>query len=326
MDEARPERSDETSTDALDEDVTDDAAERAQLEHAELEQAELEQAERAERERAARERLARAEGLYDAGDYDGAYAEFAQIYADLEGHPLRPLATYNMARCREQAHRYDEAIRLFERYLDEDGSDGRYTEAVRVRLEVLGDLLGTLEVRVSAGSDVAPAWELWDGERKIGDRITQVRLPSGSHTIRIRAEGFEEAVREVTFAAHQVTVIEITLNARFVGLGAEPFYVMLSSSVVFTAATIVLGSLALQQHGELAACAERMDCVVEGYADLDATNQRVAALAASADISLGLALASAATALVLAFFTRFDDAPAEAGTVRWRGLGAEGWF
>lgn len=267
----------------------------------------------------ARVRLARGQALYDAGDYEGALAEFTRLYERLEGHPARPLATYNLARCHERLFAYDEAIALYERYLDEAGPEGQYLEAVRGKLEALNDLLGT--VSVSVRFEGAPAaWVLREGERELGQR-ERLRLPAGTHRLEVSAEGYELATTTVTFAAGDVREVELTLRERFEGLSPDAFVVSVGISAVLAITAAVLGAVALAEHDAIVACQPDPACRAERLPDADADEARLYGLAIGADISWGLAGAAAITAIVLATLTRFDTTPDDA--VRLRGAGLE---
>lgn len=267
----------------------------------------------------ARARLARGQALYEAEDYEGALAEFTRLYERLEGHEARPLALYNMARCHERMFAYDEAIGLYERYLDEAGPDGRYLEAVRAKLESLNDLLGT--VRITVRFEGPPvAWVLREGEREYG-APERIRLPAGTHRLEVSAEGYELASASVTFAAGDVREVELTLRERFEGLSPDAFVVSVAGGALFAAAAVALGVAALVDERDLASCPDRPGCLVDTLPTREARADRIVALAAATDVAWGLAGAAAVTAVVLAFFTRFDEPEDE--RVRLRGLGLE---
>jgi tetratricopeptide (TPR) repeat protein len=267
----------------------------------------------------ARERLARGEGLYDAGDHEGALAEFRAIDRLLEGHAMRPLAVWNMARAAERLFRYDEAIALYERYVAAPEPGARYVETAREKLATLASLLGTLEIEVRFEPPAESAAELWiDAHEVEGPRV---RVPGGRHVVEARGAGRLSARREVEIVAGRSERVVLVLSPATRGLEPAPFWASAAASAIGLVGVVVLGPLALVERDEMASCTASLACQLHrGWADpasggptaaFDAARARVQGLAVSADVSLGLAAAGAISALVLGFLTDFSGAPSE---------------
>ncbi len=198
----------------------------------------------------AAERLDRGERLFDAADYDGALAEFEQAYELVpEGHEIRFLILFNIARAHERRFRYDLALRYYRRYLDEGGPEAPRREAVLATLETLDALLATLHI----GVDVEEA-EVWIEDRQIGTAPGDVLVPGGRHLVELRAAGYEPARREVQIASRDTRALEFSLRPlaeEFRGLDPAFFWAAVASTIVSVLAGGSVGIAAYVRMEEL---------------------------------------------------------------------------
>jgi tetratricopeptide (TPR) repeat protein len=266
----------------------------------------------------ARTRLARGEALYDRGDHEGAFIEFQEVDRLLEGHPLRPLAVYNMARASERLHRYDDALELYRHYLDAPDPDGRFVERAQDALESLEQLLGTLRLTIELDpprSGTAPRYEIWIDGRLAGEQLEEVRIPGGVLRVEVRAPGYVAAMREVTLASGRTETISLRLQLVPTGLTIEPFAATAALAGAFALVAAIVGPIALDRWLFLEDCGS-LECRERNglYATeaLDAYNETTTALAATFDAAIALTLAGGIAAIVLAFSTDFDGSDAVA--------------
>ena len=148
----------------------------------------------------AKQHFAQAVAFAQAGDCGAAIVEFEAAYQLVP----RPNALYNIAQCQERLFRYDLAIRYYERYLQEAPADAPDRAAVSGALATLRNLLGTVAVHCNV-----PA-EVWVDDRLAGQAPGDVLMPSGGHTLELRAKGYIPARGEVRLVGRQR--IELTLE------------------------------------------------------------------------------------------------------------------
>jgi len=148
----------------------------------------------------ARQHFRQAVAFAEAGDCGAAIVEFEAAYALVP----RPNALYNIAQCEERLFRYDLAIRFYERYLQEAPADAPDRPAVNAALSTLRNLLGIVTVHSNV-----PA-EVWVDDRLAGAAPGEVLLPSGGHSLELRAKGYIPARTEVRLVGRQR--IELTLE------------------------------------------------------------------------------------------------------------------
>lgn len=151
----------------------------------------------------ARERFLHGVSLARAGDCGAAIAEFEASFAVVP----RPNTLFNLAQCQYTLHRYDLAIREYERYLQIAPADAEDRETVQAALGELRALLGTIHVTTNATEA-----EVWLGDRVVGVAPGDVLVPSGRHAIELRARGFLPARREVQVTARQTVSIDVQLE------------------------------------------------------------------------------------------------------------------
>lgn len=256
----------------------------------------------------ARERFMRGLELADAGNCEGALAEFNASLASVR----RPSTLYNVARCQEQLNRYDLAILAYREYLSaapEDDADRARAEAT---MEQLGRLLGTIHV-----SSNVPA-EVWLGDRVVGESPGDVLVPGGRHVIELRAEGRIPERREVEVSAGADVSVEVELGAAEVHehitettnvrVEAPPLHLGLTIAVMGVAVGVLgvgayFGATALQLSDEARALDPRLP------RELDAIDES----ALFADIFFITGGLVAAAAIVMALLTDWDDEASSAG-------------
>lgn len=159
----------------------------------------------AEDESSAADLFRRGVDRFGQEEYEGALELFER------SHAVSPvnLVLYNIGMCQRALFRYVESIETFERYLAVGGDDipTDRRDEVRVLVEEMSALVGSLEITVSP----AQAEVLVDDRRVAPEQLERLRLRSGLHTVRARAEGFEEVVREVHVEPQVMTEVMLAL-------------------------------------------------------------------------------------------------------------------
>lgn len=259
----------------------------------------------------ARAHLDRGEQLFGASAWDAALAEYEAAYEALAGHPSRCVTLFNMAQCHERAARYDEALRFYQRYLDEGGARESDSGEVRARIGMLEGLLGTLQVTLRWPSGTGPSAELWLSGRRVGAAPGQVRLPGGTHAVEVRARGYERVSEVVTLTAGATRSVEIAMRQLGSALDPAIFWATAGSAAGALVLGVALGSWALARHGELSSIDPQ---ALRTRADL----AELSSIALAADISFATAGALGVAAIVLAFLTDFaGGSSSSASVVPW---------
>jgi tetratricopeptide (TPR) repeat protein len=260
---------------------------------------------------AARDAYGRGQSAFESGDYETALAAFLEAY---EAVP-NPIVLVSIANSQERLGDVQAAIDTLEQYLEER-ADAPDREAIEQRLEDLRTRPATLVI----SSTPTGAAITIDGEPS--DEVTpaEVEVPAGEHTIAIALEGYEESSEVVTVATgeryeHAPVLTEaVPAGDEFGEEGEGDEYEEEEEEVVeeeeegvsagvWVASAIagvglitgtVLGFLALSEQSE--------------FDDMPATDvaDRGETYALFADVALGVALASAITAVVL-YLTNSDD-------------------
>ncbi len=249
----------------------------------------------------ARDRQARGRALLDAGDANGALAEFEAVYTLLEGHPRRFMALANIGRAHQTLGQYDRAMTYYERYLEEGGPDAEDRAAVQAAIDALASLLGTVTITTNV-----PEAEVWIDNRRVGAAPGDVRVPGGVHALELRAAGHAPSRREVEVVARRSLAIAIELEPIGEGGGVDPafFFAGLGVTGATGAVALTIGGLFLARQ------AETSDRIADGTAatsDLDAERE----LALVADVLFGVTGALAVATVVLGVVADWggDDAP-----------------
>lgn len=253
----------------------------------------------------AREHLNRGMQLLDQENYDAALVEFMRAYDLVGEHPARPLILFNVARAHERLFRYSEALEFYNRFLAEAGPDAPQRSEAESTIRVLEGLLGTLEIRSNV-----PA-EVWVNGRESGASPGEVRVPGGSHTVELRAPGYQDSRQQVQLAARETRQLTFELSALAAEYrGISPVFFWAASGVAVAAAIAGggVGIAAVARRGEVDGLqgADRLD----GGA-LEQARREIETYALVADVLFGTAGVFAITAVVLAFLTDWDGAPSE---------------
>lgn len=260
----------------------------------------------------ARESLARGRAYFNADNYDAAIAEFERVYDLLGDHPSRPNVLFNIGQCHERRFRYDEALRIYRRYLQETAADAQDRTQVVAQIATLESLLGSIVVRVNA-SDA----EIWVDERLIGRGAGTFAIPGGLHTVEARAQGYVPSLAQVRLPARAERTITLRLESVRRLVSPAGFGVSMgvgSAALVASGATALLW---LDNRNRLAAAAADP---VRAYTLYDGQLQtRAANLALATDVLLAVGVAGVVTSLVLLPFTQWrrerDPSAIRAGLV-----------
>ena len=244
--------------------------------------------------------IQRGNALFDRGHYDGALAEFGSAYEQMVNHPRQYQVLYNMAFCYERSFRYERAITFYRRFLSEGGdTDPRAVEARSV-LQSLEGLLGTVEI-VSPLERI----EVWVDDYRVANEPGQVLLPSGTHTIEVRAPGHLPSRHEAVVRSGDTTVVRVDLESvdAFRGLPRSLFWVTagLAASTLLAGAGVGIAALSSWRDLELRLASPRTAWSVTEQEHED--QQR---LSLAADILFGIGALIAATAIVFGLLTDWD--------------------
>jgi hypothetical protein len=165
-------------------------------------------AQTAREERQARRLFEQGVAAANDGDFAAALARFTESY----GLNPRPSVLFNIAACHEELGSPREAIEAYESYLAVGGDElpPERREAALGRIADLQRRLTFLEIAVSeSGASVLVAG------RAVGitPLAAPVQVPPGMVEVRVRLEGFDPIVTQVTVPAGRTTSIALTLTA-----------------------------------------------------------------------------------------------------------------
>ncbi|MFO0684362.1 MAG: tetratricopeptide repeat protein [Sandaracinus sp.] len=263
----------------------------------------------------ARTRQAAGEAAFGAGNYESALVEFERVYELLEGRPMRYYVLYNIGQCAERMFRYDRAIAYYERYLEEGGPEAEDRATVEATIRALETMLGTISLTANVASG-----EVWIDQQDIGPFDAthhEFRVPSGRHTIELRADGYVPAQADVQVLARASATASLELHELSDYEGIEPWPFWTSSGIAVAAAVVgaVFGGIALQQNADaVARCGGDPMCrTTAGWMEnTEALAQSIRTNALVADVLYGTAGLFAVTSVVLAFLTDWDGPSARA--------------
>jgi tetratricopeptide (TPR) repeat protein len=239
----------------------------------------------------------RAEALFRARNYEAALTDYSRAYALLENYRRRYVVLHNIAVCYERLFRYDEAVRFYERYLREGGTGAEDFTAVTAALDVLRDLLATLEVRANVRG------ELWVDDRRMAQVPARVQVPAGRHLIEVRAVLHESARRELTVEARSFYRLRLALAplSNYRGLDRGYFIGSAGVTAALIVTAIVLGAETLAAHGQA-----RDDAAASMHLrtmELERDQSTVRRWALGTDLSTGAAALFGTVTLLLFFLT-----------------------
>jgi hypothetical protein len=265
----------------------------------------------------ARARQGAGEVAFTEGNYDSALVEFQRVYELLEGNPDRYLALYNIGQCAERMFRYGEAIVYYERYLSEGGPEAEDRATVEATIHTLEAMLGTIAVTANVA-----AGEIWIDAQDIGPfdaEHQEFRVPSGRHTIELRADGYVPAQADVQVLARAsaATSLELHELSDYEGIEPWPFWTSAGLAVAAAGVGAIFGGMALGQHdGAVARCNGDIRCANAGVdawmMNNDELVQSIQTNTLVADVMFGTAGLFAVIAVVLAFLTDWDGPSARA--------------
>jgi len=263
----------------------------------------------------AKEHFQKGIALVKEGAFDKAVIELGESY---RLNPL-PIVLYNLAICHDKLHQYAKAVTYFQQFLDEaKEADAEKKPAVAKRIEKLIPFLGVLDLEVRpAGAAVFINGELV-GTAPVGSVI----LETGLHVIAVAAEGRPPVQQKVTIVSGETVTVTICVekepqqpDAPGGGEGAPPakptagttagkkmgpapFAAVAAIAGLSALCAIATGTLALEKAGEV----ERMYDNTDEWKKVRDEGKR---LAVTTDALLGVAAASAVTAVALAVVTDF---------------------
>jgi hypothetical protein len=144
---------------------------------------------------------------FDRGEWSAALADFLRSREIL---PTRS-ATKNAAVCLRREGRFDEALEMYEALLREfadlSAADRTFAEK---EIEQLRALVGSLEI---AGAEPGASIVVDGRARGTYPPPAPLRVPAGSHVVRVYKEGFAPFERRVDVASRQTVLVEAKLQA-----------------------------------------------------------------------------------------------------------------
>jgi tetratricopeptide (TPR) repeat protein len=262
----------------------------------------------------AKQHFRQAVAFASAGDCGAAIVEFEAAYELVP----RPNALYNIAQCEERLFRYDLAIRYYERYLLEAPPDAVDRPAVNAALGTLRNLLGTVTVHSNV-----PA-EVWVDDRLAGEAPGDVLLPSGGHSLELRAKGYIPARAEVRVVGRQRTALTLELEkaqttvqvTETTGLDPTLFW-------IGTGATAVTAVIGVVFAGRVVSLQEDALELPEQHPDRSERRSEVEDAELTADIFFASAALLAVGTTIVAFVTDWDGDADEHRTPDVDGSGSD---
>ena len=143
--------------------------------------------------------------LFKEGKYSEALAEFERAY-EISPHPL---VLYNIAGCHRELSHYGEAVKFYERFLDEGKGQVPPSRLTAARGELDGILARIARVTVTASPEDATIFV--DGEQL--DALTKMPLimPPGEHELSAKAPGRMDVARKIRVASGDELTVELML-------------------------------------------------------------------------------------------------------------------
>ncbi len=153
----------------------------------------------------AKERFLRGVKLLDEQAWAPALAEFL---ASRELFPTR-VATNNAAVTLRRLQRYDEALDMFETLLRDFKLPDAEREAAQKELAELRSLVGTIEI---VGAEAGASISITGADRGEYPPVKPLRVPSGTHTVRIFKAGYEPFETRTDVAGGRIAVVDVKLK------------------------------------------------------------------------------------------------------------------
>lgn len=154
----------------------------------------------------ARARFQRGVEFYLEGSYDAALAELTKAYQSFPNYRV----LYNLAQVQDLRHDYVAALKLFEDYLSEGGSD-----IAADRREQVEATLAELKTRVARISVAGtPGSELLIDDEPAGRIPTTAPLlvNPGKHRLQLRKPGYETLAHQLTIASAEMVRLDLPLQ------------------------------------------------------------------------------------------------------------------
>jgi len=153
----------------------------------------------------AKEHFLRAKAFVDEGAYEKAIIELKASY-DLD--PL-PNVLYNIAVCYDKLHKYAEAVKYYNIYLEKgEGESQEKKQKVTERIKELKTYLGLVEIKVNEdGAEV-----IIDEQVICTTPCSPVFLETGEHEVIVRKSGFSEAKKKITVVSGENIEVSISIS------------------------------------------------------------------------------------------------------------------
>lgn len=245
--------------------------------------------------------------LYQEGSLDAALVEFERAYELVPSYRL----LFNIAQVQTERHEYVLALDLFERYLNEGGSDIADERRAQVEEEMRKLRSRIAELWVETNVEGA---ELYVNDVRVGElpMDKRVRINPGICRIRIEASGYEARSQEFKVAGGEQPRLNLPLQPLKVRVvdrskpstpedepvlqrpNRTPFWVTAATTVALGGASAAFGVLALKANDDLDAELERFPADDAAIAD---AQKRVRTFAAVTDGLLAGTVVSAGLAI-----------------------------
>lgn len=193
----------------------------------------------------ARSLFLRGQTAYSQGDYEDAASLWERAFA------LDPRVglQYNLSQAYERIGRLEDAAASLQRYVDGTTPDDARLSDARARLAAIRERIARTSVLVEGGPEGAVLL-VDDADRGRLPRPDALTVPAGSHTIRVRAPGFEDFVASVAVPAGQTVEVHVlmarTASTSSSSIPVGPIVTITAGGVVL-ATGLVIGAVALGQ-------------------------------------------------------------------------------
>ncbi len=157
--------------------------------------------------RSAQSHFRRGVQLYQESNYDGALAEFTRAYELVPNYRI----LYNLGQTHAERHDYVAAVKLFDDYLEQGGSDvpGPRRQATERERASLVERIATLQIE----SNIDGAELFVDGQSQgVGSRSRAIALNPGLSELRLQKRGYEPVTRRLNLAGGDSLSVELSLE------------------------------------------------------------------------------------------------------------------
>jgi len=266
----------------------------------------------------ARQRFMRGAELFKEGSFDAALAEFTRAYQLAPTYRL----LYNMAQVQMERHDYAAAMRLYQDYLTQGGSDldAERREQVAAEVSQLKNRVSTLRVTSNVAGGELSVDGTVVGTLPLADAVL---VSSGVRRLSLRKTGYASVERTLTVVGGDRVQIELLLEApkdAASAAGREPstgrasaehsgnpgFWGGLIATSVFAGSAVGFGLVAQRANHDLDAELDRFPAD-PGKIDHDRSRLKL-----WAGLTDGLAGAALVSAVVATYFAIAGSSRAEA--------------